>query len=83
MGLFSVGCSKRVNKMARKEIEVIFKDIKINLENNYKDLAINARKRAENRLEELKNSHELTDKDYSALKKQLDMYTERMKGYHH
>ena len=32
---------------AKKEIEALFHEIQINLENNYKDLAIAARKQAE------------------------------------
>lgn len=68
-------------KQARKEIEELFNEIQINLENNYKDLAIGARKKAEERLGQMKG--ELKDKDYEKLKKQLDDYTKRMEGYHH
>lgn len=83
MWLFGRSGDTKSAKMAKKEIESIFRDIQINLENNYKDLAIGARKRAEERLEALKTAAELTDKDYTTLKKKLDEYTERMKGYHH
>jgi hypothetical protein len=68
-------------KQAKKEIENLFNEIQINLENNYKDLAIGARKKAEIRLEEVKG--ELKDKDYARLKSKLDDYTKRMEGYHH
>ena len=71
------------SKKAKKEIEEIFNDIQINLENNYKDLAIGARKKAENRLEELRKASELSDKDYTKLKIRMDDYTKRMEGYHH
>ena len=71
------------SKKAKKEIEMIFNDIQINLENNYKDLAISARKKAEERLEEFKDLGELSSKDYERLKKRLDEYTQRMVGYHH
>lgn len=71
------------SKLARKEVEAIFNDIQINLENNYKDLAIGARKKAAVRLEELKESGDLSDKDYGKLKTVLDDYTKRMEGYHH
>lgn len=71
------------SKKAKKEIEEIFNDIQINLENNYKDLAIGARKKAEARLEELKTSGELSDKDYKKLKIKMDDFTKRMEGYHH
>ena len=69
------------SKKARKEIEALFNEIQINLENNYKDLAIGARKLAEKKLEELKD--DLSAKDYTKLKAKLDDYTKRMEGYHH
>lgn len=71
------------SKKAKKEVEEIFNDIQINLENNYKDLAIGARKKAEKRLDELKQAGELSDKDYAKLKVRMDDYTKRMEGYHH
>lgn len=71
------------SKRAKKELEAIFHDIQINLENNYKDLAIGARKKACVRLEELNAAGVLTARDYAALKKRLDEYTRRMEGYHH
>lgn len=70
-------------KLAKKEIESLFNEIQINLENNYKDLAIGARKKAEIRLGELEKLGELKDKDYKKLKLKLDDYTKRMEGYHH
>lgn len=70
-------------KAGKKEIEGLFNEIQINLENNYKDLAIGARKKADNRLRELKDAGEIKDKDYNKLKKTLDDYTRRMEGYHH
>lgn len=70
-------------KAVKREIEALFNEIQINLENNYKDLAIGARKKAEERLKTLENSGELKDKDYKKLKAKLDDYTKRMEGYHH
>lgn len=71
------------SKQARREVEPLFNDIQINLENNYKDLAIKARKDAELKLTELQENGELKDKDYRKLKAQLDDFTKRMEGYHH
>ncbi|MDE6026142.1 MAG: hypothetical protein K2G45_11915 [Lachnospiraceae bacterium] len=71
------------SKRACREVEALFHDIQINLENNYKDLAIGARKNAELKLEELSKSGELSDKDYKKLKSKLDDFTKRMEGYHH
>ncbi len=71
------------SKQIKKEIEDLFNDIQINLENNYKDLAIGARKKAEEKLASVEKTGELKDKDYKKLKAKLDDYTNRMKGYHH
>ena len=70
-------------KNGKQEIESLFHEIQINLENNYKDLAISARKKAEVRLRELQENGELKEKDYGKLKVKLDEYTTRMEGYHH
>lgn len=71
------------SKRAKQEMESLFNEIQINLENNYKDLAIGARKKASERLEELHAAGELNDKDYGKLKVKMDDYTRRMEGYHH
>lgn len=68
---------------AKKEIEDLFHEVQINLENNYKDLAISARKQAEAKLAEYQESGAIKGKDYARLKEQLDVYTKRMEGYHH
>lgn len=71
------------SKQGKREIEELFNEIQINLENNYKDLAIGARKKAAVRLEELHSEDKLSDKNYNKLKAILDDYTKRMEGYHH
>lgn len=71
------------SKQAKKEMEQLFHEIQINLENNYKDLAIGARKKAAERLEELKAADALNAKDYSKLKERMDDITKKMEGYHH
>lgn len=68
-------------KKLHKEVEALFHEIQINLENNYKDLAIAALQHAGLRLEELKI--ELSEKEYQKWKKVLDEYKEKMVGYHH
>lgn len=71
------------SKQAKLEIEKLFHEIQINLENNYKDLAIGARKQAESKLTQFKEEGRLSDKVYHKLKITLDDYTKRMEGYHH
>lgn len=71
------------SKAAKQEIEKLFHEVQINLENNYKDLAIGARKQAEQKLAEYKSESVFSDKIYNKLKMTLDDYTKRMEGYHH
>ncbi len=68
---------------AYKEMEKLINDIQINLENNYKDLAISARKTAEQRMAQLEAGGKLSGKEYKNLKERLDSYAQRMVGYHH
>ena len=68
-------------KEARREMETALNEIQINLENNYKDLAIKAKEQAEKRLEELHASGELSEKDYAKMKARMDEYASRMSGY--
>lgn len=70
-------------KKEQKEVENLFQEIQINLENNYKDEAIYARKQASQRLEEMRNNNELSEQEYAKWKKVLDEYTNKMIGYHH
>ncbi len=70
-------------KKEQKEVENLFREIQINLENNYKDEAIYARKQAAKRLEEMRNNNELSEQEYEKWKKVLDEYTNKMIGYHH
>ena len=57
-------------------------DININLENNYKDLAISAYNDFAKTLEEMKQNG-LNEKVYNKYKKILDDFTKRMEGYSH
>lgn len=70
-------------KQAKKDIETLFNEIQINLENNYKDLAIGARKKAEEMLAMYYSDGVLSGRDYEKLKYRLDDFTKRMEGYHH
>ncbi len=68
-------------KEARREMDALLNEIQINLENNYKDLAIKAKAQAEARMEELIASGELSGKDQEKIKKRMDEYAGRMAGY--
>ena len=68
-------------KEARREMEALLNEIQINLENNYKDLAIKAKAEAEQRLEQLKAGGGLSAKDTEKIEKRMAEYAGRMAGY--
>ena len=63
----------------KKEIETSLNEIQINLENNYKDLAIKAFKDSSELVERYHNESLMDEKD----KGQLDVFAKRMEGYSH
>lgn len=72
-----------VNRKVKKNLEAKKQELCMNLENNYKDLARDALKEYERAVEELYQQRELKEKDYVRYKTDVEMYKERMKGYHH
>ena len=64
----------------KKEIETSLNEIQINLENNYKDLAIKAFKDSSELVERYHNESLIDDGKY---KGQLDVFAKRMEGYSH
>lgn len=67
----------------RVELDSILNDLRINLENNYKDLAHDALKKLHGTLEDYLKSGTLKEKDYKKYKKIADDYSNRMADYHH
>ncbi|MBS5800195.1 MAG: hypothetical protein KID02_10650 [Clostridiales bacterium] len=67
----------------KKQIELQINDLKLYLENNYKDLAIQARKDAIALVEQSYKNKQLNEKTYLKYQKQLGEYTEQMKDYNH
>ena len=53
------------------------KELQMNLENNYKDLAISARKEAEDLYAKMKHDGALKEKDLLSYRKRLDDYAEK------
>jgi hypothetical protein len=72
-----------VKRKLRLAIESKMNELKMNLENNYKDLAHDALKELQSTLEEYKESGELKEKDYLKYKGIADHYAARMMNYHH
>lgn len=73
--------------MIKRKIKVILdgkvNDLKINLENNYKDLARDALNDLQQTLEAYRESGELKEKDYLKYRQIADGYAMRMINYHH
>ncbi|MBR4515458.1 MAG: hypothetical protein IKO61_11295 [Lachnospiraceae bacterium] len=66
---------------AKKELENAMNEIQINLENNYKDLAIKAYSDAKALMEKYKADGSLKDRDLKKLSERMDAYSKRMEGY--
>lgn len=71
------------SKNAKKDIEKLFSDIQMNLENNYKDLAIKSLKEARLKLEEVNSEGLLKEKEYNKYEEKLSSFEKRMEGYSH
>ena len=67
----------------KKQIELQINDLKLYLENNYIDLAIQARKDAIALVEQSYKNKQINEKTYLKYQKQLGEYTEQMKDYNH
>lgn len=65
------------------QIETEIQDMKLYLENNYKDLAIDARKKAVRLLESFYEAGQMNETSYEAYKKILDHYSQEMAHYNH
>ena len=66
---------------AKQEIETALNEIQINLENNYKDLAIKAYTNAKALMDKYSSDGSLKDKDIKKLSERMASYSKRMEGY--
>lgn len=73
----------KLKNSLEQQIETLINDLKLYLENNYKDLAIQSRKEAIALVEESYAQGKLSDKSYVKYKNILNEYTENMKDYNH
>ena len=69
--------------ISKKELEKAFNEIQMNLENNYKDLAIKAYKDADLMLNNYHKESKIDEKTYTKFKARLDIFVKRMEGYSH
>ncbi len=72
-----------IKRKVRLKLEGILNELKMNLANNYKDLAHDALKDLHTNLETLYRDGELKEKDYRKYKKIADEYSSKMSDYHH
>ncbi len=68
---------------AEKELDNIIKDIDINLSNNYKEPAHNARAKLASRTAELLKSKRINEDTYKRYMQIYEKYTVMMRDYHH
>ena len=66
---------------AKQEIEAALNEIQINLENNYKDLAIKAYTNAKALMDKYSSDGSLKEKDLKKLSERMASYSKRMEGY--
>ena len=74
---------KLFRSKAEKQLDSIIAEIKVNLENNYKSLAHDARRRLGEAVETLHDAGQLDDKLYKLYRGIYEDFTEKMKDYHH
>lgn len=72
-----------IKRGIRIELDNALNEMKINLENNYKDLAHDALKELHRKLETYHDEGMLKDKDYNKYKNIANDYSVRLKDYHH
>jgi hypothetical protein len=72
-----------LKRSIRVELDGLLNDLKINLENNYKDLAHDALNKLHETLEGYYENGTIKEKDYLKYKRIADDYSKRMVNYHH
>ena len=70
-------------RRAAAELDALISEIKVNLENNYKSLAHEARKKLGQRTEELYAAGKISASEYEKYSSIFTEYTEMLKDYHH
>lgn len=68
---------------AKKAVETALNEIQMNLENNYKDLAIKAYNDAVTLIEDYHVTGKIDDKSYDKYNEKLAVFHKRMEGYSH
>ncbi len=72
-----------VKRKVKLLLEAKEKELKMNLSNNYKDLARSALKEYQQAIEDCYAQGELKEKDYIRYRQSAQDYSNSMVGYHH
>ena len=72
-----------IKRSVKLELDGLMNELKMNLENNYKDLAHDALKKLHATLDEYLKNGTLKEKDYKKYKNVADDYSKRLANYHH
>ena len=72
-----------LKRAIKNELDGILNDLKMNLANNYKDLAHDALKNLHGTLEQYRQEGGIKEKDYIKYKKIADDYSAKLANYHH
>lgn len=83
IGLKIVSLSRLFKSKIKIQIETQINELQLYLENNYKDLAIQARKDTIALVEGCYQGKQINEKAYLRYKKILDKYTLEMENYNH
>lgn len=72
-----------LKRSVKKEIDLAFNELDMNLANNYKDLAHAALRQVDELVAKFYCEGQLKEKDHDKLVSRIDEYKRRMAGYHH
>jgi RIO-like serine/threonine protein kinase len=72
-----------VKRQIKQQLEALEMELKMNLSNNYKDLARDALEAYRQAVETCYQHGDLKEKDYIKYKYRVDTYANSMVGYHH
>ena len=74
---------KLFRSKAEKELDMLVFELQQNLENNYKSVAQEYRKKLGERVEALRGEGKLDEKTYVKYRAIFEEYSEKMRDYHH
>lgn len=74
---------RMLKRQIKEQLDKVYQELQMNLENNYKDLAKESFKQAELLLNTLYEEGKIKGRAYEKYKQKLEEYRRGMIGYHH